>query len=121
VAPIAERAHAEGVLLDLDKHSWPWSMMLVPVPKVDLFELSNNSVWRTQFGFKSTPAGLPAWMAVGKDGSNTLTKWGWLNYGFEVYYALLNCGFPLAPTAGTASGVHPVPLEPFGLFHHLRR
>ena len=50
VAPIAEQAHAEGALIDLDKHSWPWSMMLVPVAKVDLFELSNNSVWRTQFG-----------------------------------------------------------------------
>ena len=26
------------------------------------------------------------------------------------YYVLLNCGFRLRPTAGTASGVHPVPL-----------
>src|SRR5262249_14390046 len=26
------------------------------------------------------------------------------------YYTLLNCGFRLRPTAGTASGVHPVPL-----------
>jgi hypothetical protein len=33
-----------------------------------------------------------------------------VNYGFEVYYALLNCGLRLSPTAGTASGVHPVPL-----------
>ena len=84
--------------------------MLVPVAKVDLFELSNNSVWRTRFGFNSAPAGLPAWMHVEKDGPNALTEWGWLNYGFEVYYALLNCGFRLSPTAGTASGVHPVPL-----------
>ena len=30
--------------------------------------------------------------------------------GFQNYYALLNCGFRLRPTAGTASGVHPVPL-----------
>ena len=26
-------------------------MMLVPVMPVDLFELSNNHVWRTKFGF----------------------------------------------------------------------
>ena len=110
VAGIAEQAHAEGALLDLDKHSWPWSMMLVPVAKVDLFELSNNSVWRTRFGFNQAPARLPAWMNVEMDGPNTLTEWGWLNFGFEIYYALLNCGFRLAPTAGTASGVHPVPL-----------
>ena len=39
-----------------------------------------------------------------------MTEWGWLNFGFETYYLLLNCGFRLQPTAGTASGVHPVPL-----------
>lgn len=110
VAAIAEQAHSEGALLDLDKHSWPWSMMLVPIAKVDLYELSNNSVWRTRFGFNQRPATVPDWMQVEKDGPNTLTEWGWLNYGFETYYALLNCGFRLSPTAGTASGVHPVPL-----------
>ncbi len=110
VSPIVKQARAEGALLDLDKHSWPWSMMLVPVAGVDLFELSNNSVWRTNFGFKSAPAAPPPWAKLEQDSPTTLTEWGWLNYGFEMYYALLNCGFRLAPTAGTASGVHPVPL-----------
>ncbi|RPI89882.1 MAG: hypothetical protein EHM42_02265 [Planctomycetaceae bacterium] len=110
VAGIAERARAEGALLDLDKHSWPWSMMLVPVARVDLFELSNNSVWRTNFGFNQAPRSLPKWMDVEHETPTTLTEWGWLNYGWQIYYALLNCGFRLAPTAGTASGVHPVPL-----------
>jgi hypothetical protein len=110
IGPIAEKAHAEGALLDLDKHSWPWSMMLVPVAKVDLFELSNNSVWRTQFGFSNIASPLPEWMNVEQDSPTTMTEWGWLNYGFESYYALLNCGFKISPTAGTASGVHPVPL-----------
>lgn len=41
---------------------------------------------------------------------NLLTEAGWIDWGFQNYYALLNCGFPLQPTAGTASGVHPVPL-----------
>ncbi len=110
VTPIARRAHEEGALLDLDKHSWPWSMMLVPVAGIDLFELSNNSVWRTQFGFKSAPQNPPTWTDLETEGPNQLTEWGWLNYGFEIYYALLNCGFRIAPSAGTASGVHPVPL-----------
>ena len=57
-------------------------------------------------------------MPVEKDGPNTLTEWGWLNYGFEVYYALLNCGFRVAPTAGTASGVHPVPLGHSRVYVH---
>jgi hypothetical protein len=39
-----------------------------------------------------------------------LTEWGWIDFGFKTYYAFLNCGFRLRPTAGTASGVHPVPL-----------
>lgn len=74
VADIAELAHREGALLDLDKHSWPWSMMLVPVAKVDLFELSNNSVWRTKFGFNQLSAKLPAWMQVEQDSPTTLTE-----------------------------------------------
>jgi hypothetical protein len=110
VKAIADQAHREGALLDLDKHSWPWSMMLVPVAKIDLFELSNNSVWRTSFGFNQLAGPLPQWMDVEQDSPNTLTEWGWLNYGFEMYYCLLNCGFRIMPTAGTASGVHPVPL-----------
>jgi hypothetical protein len=32
-----------------------------------------------------------------------------LNYTLGQYYTLLNAGFRLTPTAGTASGVHPVP------------
>ncbi|MCI0538088.1 MAG: CehA/McbA family metallohydrolase [Verrucomicrobiales bacterium] len=119
VAAVAAQAHAEGALVDLDKHSWPWSMMLVPVAKVDLFELSNNSVWRTRFGFNALPAGLPAWMNLEKDSPNTLTEWGWLKYGFEAYYALLNCGFRISPSAGTASGVHPVPLGYSRVYVHL--
>lgn len=110
VAGIARQARDEGALIDLDKHSWPWSMMLVAVAGVDLFELANNSVWRTQFGFGQVNQPLPPWAEFESAGPQTLTEWGWLNYGFEVYYALLNCGFRLTPTAGTASGVHPVPL-----------
>lgn len=118
VRPIARQAHREGALLDLDKHSWPWSLMLVPVAKVDLFELSNNSVWRTQFGFKRAPDPPPPWAELEMDGPQSLTEWGWLTYGFEMYYGLLNCGFQLAPSAGTASGVHPVPLGHSRVYVH---
>ncbi len=107
VRAIAEKAHREGALLDLDKHSWPWSMMLVPIAKIDLYELSNNSLWRTEFGFKSgTP---PAYMKIERTAKG-LSELGWIQFGLQNYYALLNCGFRIQPTAGTASGVHPVPL-----------
>lgn len=108
--PVAEQAHAEGALLDLEKHSWPWSLAIVPLMKVDLFELSNNHVWATEFGLgKWTLDMAPPYMhlELNQDG---YTEWGWIDYGFRTYYALLNCGFQLRPTAGTAAGVHPVPM-----------
>ena len=39
VGPTVEAARAQNrnVILDLDKHNWPWSMMLPPVARVDLF------------------------------------------------------------------------------------
>jgi hypothetical protein len=109
VKAIAERAHKEGALLELDKHNWPWSLMLVPVMKIDLYELSNNHVWRTAFGFRSFGEPAPDYMKI-EQNDKGFTEWGWIDYGFQNYYALLNCGLRLRPTAGTASGVHPVPL-----------
>lgn len=109
VAPIAKLARQQGALLELDKHNWPWSMMLVPVMNVDLFELTNNHIWRTEFAFANFGEEAPAWMNVETD-EKGFTEWGWINYGFQNYYTLQNCGFNMRPTAGTASGVHPVQL-----------
>jgi hypothetical protein len=47
---------------------------------------------------------------MGLSGSGSDNERDWTLYGFQSYYALLNCGFRLRPAAGTASGVHPVPL-----------
>ena len=109
VRRIAEKAHAEGAFLDLEKHSWAWSPMIVPLMKVDLFELSNNHCWRTEFGF-------PAWTVDAAPKSMNLemtdkgfTEWGWIEFGLKSYYAYLNCGFRMMPSAGTGAGVHPVP------------
>ncbi|HUE71521.1 MAG TPA: CehA/McbA family metallohydrolase [Pirellulaceae bacterium] len=105
----AEWAHREGGLIDLEKHSWPWSVLLVPVMKPDLYELANNHCWRTEFGFHQwTIETVPESMNIERD-ERGLTEWGWIDFGFQTYYALLNCGYKLAPTAGTAAGVHPVP------------
>ena len=109
VRPIAEQVHREGGLLDLDKHNWPWSMALVPVMDVDLFELANNHHWRTEFAFRSFGEPIPAYMNLPRDPAGFDEK-AWTEFGFQNYYALLNCGFRMMPTAGTASGVHPVPL-----------
>ena len=111
---VSERAHAEGGLIDLEKHNWNWSMPIVPVLKPDLFELANNHHWRVEFGVRNWAVPAPKWMKLAErglgNGSGTDSELAWTHYGFETYYALLNCGFRLKPTAGTANGVHPVPL-----------
>jgi hypothetical protein len=109
VVPVARRAHQEGALIELDKHNWPWSMALVPVMPVDLFELANNHVWESGFGIRQFGEAPAAAMDVERDAQG-FTERGWIDFGFKNYYALLDCGFRLRPTAGTASGVHPVPL-----------
>lgn len=118
VVPIAQRAHREGALIELDKHNWPWSLAIVPIMPVDLFELSNNHVWRTTFGLRAFGEAPAAYMNVERD-EKGMTERGWLDFGFQTYYALLDCGFRLRPTAGTGSGVHPVPLGFSRVFVHL--
>ena len=109
VASIAEAARRQGGILELDKHNWPWSMMLPPVMGVDLYELANNHLWRTDFAFTNFGEPPAPYMKV-QTYEKGMTESGWIQFGFENYYALLNCGFWMRPTAGTASGVHPVPL-----------
>lgn len=110
VLPVAEEARRQGAILDLDKHSWAWSMMIVPIMNVDLFELSNNHNWRTKFGFPEwTIENAPDWPEVERNTAG-FTDLGWTEFAMQTYYALLNCGFRMRVTAGTGAGVHPVPL-----------
>lgn len=106
--PIAQEAHRQGALLDLDKHDRAWSLMLVPVMNIDLFELANNCLWRTEFAFTNFNLPAPAFMNLPNLGQHGSER-DWMDYGFQSYYTLLDCGFRLRPTAGCASGVHPVP------------
>ncbi len=111
VRPVAEEARRQGAILDLDKHSWNWSLMAIPVMDVDLFELSNNHHWRTQFGFPqwTLEHAPPDWPEIERN-EHGFTEAGWTHFGFQTYYALVNCGFRMRVSGGTASGVHPVPL-----------
>ena len=90
VRAIAAEARRQGAFLDLDKHNWPWSIMLVPQMRVELFELANNHLWRTDFLFEDwypeyvDPA-MPVEMVEG-----CFTERGWIAFGFETYYAHLH-------------------------------
>jgi peptidoglycan/xylan/chitin deacetylase (PgdA/CDA1 family) len=114
---IADKARAEGALIDLDKHNWPWSLAIIPLLKVDLFELANNHHWRTDYSITNWADAAPAWMKL--SGGGTDTERDWTLYGFQTYYALLNCGFRLRPSGGSASGVHPVPFGFGRVYVHL--
>ena len=110
VKNVAEEAHKQGALLDLEKHSWAWTLMIAPVMKADLFPLSNNHLWRTEFAFKQWTRENNLQFVPGiETNEEGFTENGWMHFGFETYYALLNCGLRMRPTAGTANGVHPVP------------
>jgi hypothetical protein len=110
VDPIAREARRQDGIIDLDKHNWPWSMMIPSMGGHQLFELTNNHLWRTEFMFTNWHSDyVPKhWGIEVKDGH--YTERGWIEFGFRNYYALLNWGNHLVPSAGTASGVHPVPL-----------
>lgn len=106
VGPVADEARRQKAVLDWEKHSWPWSNMLVPVAGIETAELLNNSMWRqrTMSGFLWDRKPMP-WI-----GAPPLTGEQFVDYGFESWYAMLNCGYALRPSAGTANGVHAVPL-----------
>ena len=110
VRRIAEKAHLEGAFLDLEKHSWAWTPMIVPLMKPDLFELANNHCWPSDFAFHSWTFDMAPKSMQLETNSSGFTEWGWIEFGFKSYYAYLNCGFRMMPSAGTGSGVHPVPL-----------
>lgn len=108
LGPVAEEARKQGALLDMDKPDWPWAMALPPVMEVNLFELSNNHVWRVPFAITTWSTPAPEWMLPGATTDGT--ERDWIEYTHQNYWALLNGGQRLRPSAGTASGVHPVPL-----------
>ena len=115
---VAEEVRRQGGLLDLEKHSWAWSMMIVPIMNVDLFELSNNHNWRTEFAFSQwTIENAPGWPEVERHATG-FTELGWTQFALQTYYSLLNCGFRMRVSAGTGSGVHPVPAGQSRVYVH---
>ncbi|TWT47036.1 hypothetical protein KOR42_42330 [Thalassoglobus neptunius] len=96
------------VLFDMDKLDWPFAMVLPTLVPESLYELANNHMWRTEFGFRNWNTAAPREMFP-PYGRKIGGEREWIDYTMGMYYALLNCGFRLPPSAGTANGVHPVP------------
>jgi hypothetical protein len=115
---VIEQVDREGALLDLDKHDWPFAMVLPPLLGNRLtYELANNHMWRTEFAFSKWTTPAPNWMPL-EDPQSGGEK-DWMEFVHRTYWCLLNCGYRLQPSAGTASGVHPVPVGYGRVYVHL--
>jgi hypothetical protein len=115
---VAEQVREQGAVIDLEKHNWEWAAVAAATLPVELFELANNHNWRIGFGVKNWGAPAAPWMNL--KGPLTIdNEQDWLEYGWQCYYGLLNCGLAIKPTAGSASGAHPVPLGYSRVYVHL--
>lgn len=118
VKQVIEQADRENAILDLDKHDWPFAMVLPPMLGNRLtYELANNHMWRTEFAFSKWTTPAPDWMPLGDRDSGS--EKDWMEFVHRTYWCLLNCGYRLQPSAGTASGVHPVPVGYGRVYVHL--
>lgn len=118
VRQVIAQADREGAILDLDKHDWPFALVLPPLLGNRLtYELANNHMWRTEFAFSKWTTPAPDWMGLGEGVSGGEKEW--MEYVHRTYWTLLNCGYRLQPSAGTASGVHPVPVGYGRVYVHL--
>ncbi len=104
MAAFGRRLIERGALVDSEKATQLELPVHAALGACNLIGLANNHFWRC--GGYLGPWG--AWP------DNLLRRYpktcaGFAMAGFEIYYALLNAGFTLSPSAGTASGVHPVP------------
>ncbi|MCA8996655.1 MAG: hypothetical protein KDA80_06715 [Planctomycetaceae bacterium] len=114
----AARRNDPNVLFDMDKLDWPFAMVLPVLAPDSTYELTNNHLWRTEFAFRNWNTRAPAYIqppfGAGQGGERQ-----WLDYTLGMYGTLLNCGFRLPPSAGTANGVHPVPAGFGRVYVHL--
>ncbi len=118
IGPVADQARAEGALLDMDKLDWPFGMTLTHASGATLYELTNNHLWRTEFAFKDWNSESAGFLQPPR-GSKGGTEREWLHYTLGQYYTLLDAGFKMVPSAGTANGVHPVPAGFGRVYVHL--
>ncbi|MFK8113276.1 MAG: CehA/McbA family metallohydrolase [Rubripirellula sp.] len=114
----AARAADPTVLFDMDKLAWPFAMTLPVIAPDATYELANNHMWRTDFAFRKWYTPTPSYMAP-PFGDVEGGESQWIDFTLGMYYTLLNCGFRMPPSAGTANGVHPVPAGFGRVYVHL--
>jgi hypothetical protein len=97
-----KEAHEQGGWVDAEKITWRDGTALVALHQVDSVGLVYNS-----FGPYGVELGAGT---IPQDKREYSPPGGLMYWAMDVYYRLLNCGFKLPVSAGTASGVKPIPL-----------
>lgn len=105
LAKYGEVARERGALVDSEKATSYELPIIAATGACNFVGLANNHFWR---------AGDPS-LHWGTYPDRVMSHYpdtcaGYASAGFDIYYALLNMGFPLKLSAGSANGVHPVPM-----------
>ena len=101
---LIENARAAGGYVEAEKPWWPESHIDIAAGRADFTGIANN-----HFTYKSyLPEHPRNRTEFGSDYAEGVE--GYAAYVLDLYYAYLNCGFRVMPTAGSASGVLPNPL-----------
>jgi hypothetical protein len=109
------QAHAQGGYVDAEKILWRDIPALVALGHVDFGGVVHNHFNRHGVDTETEP-----WGMAPKDKPEYDTPLGLALWTLEVYYRFLNCGFRLAASAGSASGVKAAPLGYNRVYVHMQ-
>jgi hypothetical protein len=98
-------AHSQGGYVDAEKITWRDSAALVGLGHVDFAGIVHNHFTRHDVDLETDE-----WGMIPKNRPEYRTVAGMPLWSMDVYYRFLNCGFRLAVSAGSASGVKAAPL-----------
>jgi len=103
LAQYADRCHEAGGFVDAEKPIWLGVAVSAALGQIDSVGIVNN-----HFHPRSVLPCVGNWGEIvpekGFEGNDGLALWC-----MELYYRLLNCGFRIPVSAGTASGIMPSP------------
>ncbi|MFB3922728.1 MAG: CehA/McbA family metallohydrolase [Terriglobia bacterium] len=97
--------HARQGWVDAEKITWRDGAALMALGQVDFAGIVHNHFNRHGVETETAP-----WGMIPKGKPEYETPLGMALWTMDVYYKFLNCGFKLAVSAGSASGVKPAPL-----------
>jgi len=103
---LAARRHSPEVVIDTDKPSWAETVVGAALGVYDTVQVCHNHYHRDQT--LSGGWGMIGPLAPGE--SNAAQGDGLFHRTNALYYRLLNCGFRLGVSGGSAIGVMPVPM-----------